>query len=302
MGIDMFSLPSGYGFSRLQLDQLRARDSLVGTLQIWEPPRTRGPRRYVLGVDVSDGIGEDRSVVAVHRMGTVEESEEQVALYVTDDVTPQGLAFIVDAIAGLYVDEDNYEALMAIECNSHGLSCQDLLQLHLGRSHFYRWEYLDAADAKSRFSTKIGWVTTARTRPLILDKVYHALITLDPVTHLPDLVVHSSLLVDELRDFATDTTLAEAAATRGAHDDIVMATAIAHYICFRLQGGEQEPLSERRHRLHQEKAARDHAALSAGQARRDWRNTACTAEEQAAGVEEEDLAVVDERSAPIFLP
>ncbi len=302
--MDTFSLPPGYGFSRLALSQLQFRDDLLSTLQIYEPPRRRGPRQYILGVDVADGIGKDRSVVAVHRMGTLEEPEEQVALYVSDQITPVQLAFVVDAIGRLYCDSDQFEALAAVECNNHGLSTQDTLQLHTGYAHFYRWEYLDAADPQRRYSTKIGWVTTPRTRPMLLDKLYEALTTRDPVTHCTDLLIHSSMLRAELADFQTEGALWEASAARGAHDDIVMATAIAHYVAWRLQGGEQEPLGERRARMHAEQAARDAHGLLAGQPKRDWRNTGCTAEEWRAGIDPDETSaeVYDDRGAPLFVP
>lgn len=279
------------------------RRSVLECLCIWEHPRARGPRRYVLGVDVSDGVGKDRSVIAVHRMGTIEEPEEQVALYASEGTTPQALAYIVDAVGRLYTDEEGMAALVAIEVNNHGLSTQDTLQLHLAYpGPYYVWEYLDAGKAADRYSKKIGWVTTQRTRPMLLDKLYHSLTTLDPVTKQTDLLVHSQLLLDELADFATETTLAEAAAQRGAHDDTVMATAIAHYVVWRLQGGEQEPLDVRRQRHHQEKAARI-AAAGPNAPKRDWRNTGVTADEMKAGVEEdgEDEVYDGERGAPIFL-
>jgi hypothetical protein len=301
---DAFSLPPGHGFSRLSLPQLQYREDLLGVLQLFEHPRKRGERRYILGVDVSDGIGKDRSVVAVHRMGTLEEPEEQVALYVADSITPVQLAYVVDALMRLYPDADGYEAMAAIECNNHGLSTQDTLQLHLGATHFYRWEYLDAGDPQRRYSTKIGWVTTPRTRPMLLDKLYEALTTTDPVTHSTDLLIHSAMLRAELADFQTEGALWEASAARGAHDDIVMATAIAHYVAWRLQGGEQEPLAERRSRMHAEQAARAAHGALAGQPRRDWRNTGCTAEEWRAGVDPDELGdqLYDERHAPVFIP
>jgi hypothetical protein len=261
----------------------------------------RGPRRYVLGVDVSDGVGKDRSVVAVHRMGTIEEPEEQVALYVSDQVTPTALAYVVDAIGRLYLDDDRLAALVAIECNNHGLSTQDTLQLHLAYpGPYYVWEYLDAGKAADRYSKKIGWMTTTRTRPMLLDKLYHSLTTLDPTTKQTDLLVHAQALLDELADFQTETTLAEAEAARGAHDDVVMATAIAHYVAWRMQGGEQEPLSERRVRRHQEQAARVAAAGPAAP-RRDYRNTGVTADEMKAGADEDDDSVYDDtRGSPEF--
>ena len=302
---DAFTLPAGYGFSRLSLEQLRYRQDLLGTLQLYEYPRKRGDHRYILGVDVSDGIGEDRSVIVVHRMGTIEEPEEQVALYVADSITPVQLAFVVDAIGRLYADPDGFEALAAVECNNHGLSTQDTLQLHLGYAHFYRWEYLDAASPQQRYSTKVGWVTTPRTRPMLLDKLYEALTRIDPVTKCTDLLIHSALLRSELADFQTEGALWEASASRGAHDDIVMATAIAHYVAWRLQGGEQEPLAERRFRLHAERAARDAAGSLHPAQKRDWRNTGTTAEEWRAGVDPDEVAenLYDgERGQPIFVP
>lgn len=306
MSGDSFSLPSGYGFARLTLEQLRARsgpEDLLDHLVIWERPRTRGPRRYIMGADPADGIGQDRSALAIHRMGTLEEPEEQVALYVSDQMGPVQFASVIDAVGRLYTDEDNYEALAAIECNRHGISTQDTLQLHHGYSHFYRWEFLDAADPKSRYSTKIGWMTTVRTRPMLLDKLYSALTTRDPVTHLTDLLIHSPLLRVELADFQTEGALWEAEAARGAHDDCVMATAIAHYVSWRLQGGEQEPLSERRARRHAEQEARQLAGQPL-QMKRDWRNTSCTAEEANAHVDDDgDESLYDEgRGTPLFLP
>lgn len=298
---DAFSLPKGFGFRRLTVEELRARMDLIGTMGIWEHPRRRGTRRYVLGVDVADGIGKDRSVIDVHRLGTIEEQEEQVAQFVSDLITPVQLAFIVDAIGRLYCDQDGFEALAAVECNNHGLSTQDTLQLHLGYGHFYRWEYLDAADPRGRYSTKLGWVTSPRTRPMLLDKLYEALTTVDPISGSTDLRVHSKLLLAELADFQTEGSLAEASAARGAHDDCVMACAIAHYVAWRLQGGEQEPLDERRRRLRAEEASRQAAGMTAGLPKRDWRNTGATSAEANAMTDEDDDSLQDDRYTPAFL-
>lgn len=308
------TLPEGYGFRRLLKEELQARHDLLGTLQIWEPPgkkfanaqleRRRGTYRYIMGVDVGDGIGQDRSVIDVHRQGSLEEPEEQVALYVSDDLPPSAFAYVVDAIGRLYTDQDGYEALAAIETNNHGLSVQDTLQLHLGYSHFYRWEYLDAADPKRRYTARIGWSTSNATRPLMLDKLYSALTTIDPITKATELVIHSRMLLDELVDFQTDGALWEAAASRGAHDDCVLACAIARIVAWRLQGGEQMPLEERRSRMYAERAARHAAGALVGQPQRDWRNTSCTEEEWKAGIDpdEANAEVYDDRDAPIFVP
>jgi hypothetical protein len=80
----------------------------------------------------------------------------------------------------------------------------------------------------------------------------------------------------------------EAAAARGAHDDRVMALAIAYYVSFRLQAGETEPLDERRRRRTEQHAL---AALS-NAVRPDWRNTPATIDDVDAMVDSEAFDAV----------
>ncbi len=291
---DAFTLPAGYGFRRLSALELGERTDLLlpaplDVLLIFEPPRLK-PRyrefRYVLSCDIGDGLGQDRSVATVTRVGTLDDPAEEVAQYVSDSVPPSQFAYLADAIGHLYPDHDGVEAMAAIECNNHGLSVQDTLQLHLGYGHFYTWEYYDAADPAKRRSRRIGWFTTPRTRPLLLDKYYAALTTLDPVTGNPDYIVNSPWTIGELADFQTEGALWEAGAAAGAHDDCILAGAIGNYVAWRQAGGELEPLGDRRRRKHEEQAQR---ALDAAKqhAQRDYRNTDCTAEEVAAGLADE---------------
>lgn len=298
-------LPKGYGFSPVSPAELREQGSLLDMLLVWEPPRKRGHRRYVIGVDVSDGIGQDRSVIEVARMGTIDEPAEEVAQFVTESTSPTELAAIIFAVGKWYTDEDGIEAKVAVECNNHGLSTQDTLSIHLQYQNLFVWEFLDSADPASRFSTRIGWYTTSRTRPILLDKFHSALTTLDPITGLPDYVTHSPILHEELKDFQTQGGLWEAEAARGAHDDAVMAACITNYIAYRLQSGETEPLEERRRRRSEQALAQATAAAKSITPV-DFRNTPATAEDQSrfsgqgsALDDEEDLdtQLYDPRSA-----
>lgn len=283
--MDPLILPSGYGFRQLRPGELTERGSILDLCSIWEAPRTRGRRRYVMGADVSDGLGADRSVIEVIREATIEEPAEQVAEYASDAILPAGLAYILQALGEYYRDEDGVEAMAAIETNSHGLTTQDTLQLHLGYGHFYTWEYLDAADASRRYSTKIGWYTTPRTRPALLSKLRDAITTLDPITSLPDLITHSPYLHEEFKDFQTAGDLWEARAARGAWDDRVMALAIGYYVSFRKQAGELEPIDERRRRRSEQEAL---VAVATGD-KPDWRNTPATADDLDAGLSGEEF-------------
>lgn len=281
-----FPVPPGYGFRRLSVAALQALPSLrASVLAIWEYPRSRGKRRYVMSVDVGDGLGQDYSVVDVVRQPTIEEPAEQVAQYVSNTVDAKQLAFVCDAIGRLYPDEDGIEALAAIETNNHGLSTQDTLQLHLGYSHFYLWEYADAASPDHRYSTKIGWVTTSRTRPLLLSSFHDAITNIDPITSWPDFILNSPITRAELRHFVTPDTIGNAEAARGQHDDCVMAGAIGYYVAWRLAGGEAEPIAERRRR----RSALQHQQIQdATVAPRDWRNSDVTAEEADHAQEDDD--------------
>jgi len=273
-----YAIPSGYGFHRLSLPELRERSgarALFNTLQIWQLPR-KG-HRYILGVDVGDGLGRDRSVCDVFRMGTIEEGEEQVAQFLCDDLSPHAFAGVLDAIGHLYTWPDGREALAAIECNYHGLSVQDTLQLHLGYRHFYIWEVLDQADPQKRWTTRMGWVTTNRTRPILLDQLYSGITTIDPLSGYSDCRINSRFTLDEMRDFQTDGALWEAEAARGAHDDCIIAAGIAHYVCWRLMGGETEPLADRRRRRAEEELRRKRAGDLAPV---DFRNSDATSQDQ----------------------
>jgi hypothetical protein len=272
-----YAIPPGFGFHRLTSPELAERHNLFDMLQVWQLPR-KG-HRYVLGVDVADGLGLDRSVCDVIRIGTVDEVEEQVAQFVSDRLAPREFAYVIDAIGHLYTWPDGLEAMAAIECNNHGLSVQDTLQLHMGYRNFYIWEVLDQADPAKRFTTRMGWVTTPKTRPILLDQFYTAVTSIDPITGFSDLRLNSSLTLDEMRDFQTEGALWEAEAARGAHDDCIIAAGIGHYVAWRLMGGEAEPLSDRRRRRREEQLR---ATRQGVVGTRDFRNSDATADDQKA--------------------
>lgn len=285
VGHETFPVPAGYGFRRLDKLALRELPNLRDTvLAIYEYPRSRGKRRYTMGVDVGDGLGGDYTHIDVVREPTIEECAEQVATFSSNRLSPTQIAFVCDALGRLYADEDGIEACAAIECNNHGLSVQDSLQLHLGYNHFYVWEYADSASPDRRFSTRIGWLTTERTRPILLDKFKEAITTLDPITGAPDYLLNSPITRGELRHFLIPdepgATLKDAEAAPGQHDDAIIAGAIGYYVAYRHAGGETEPIAERRRRLTAIKAQEVVTSV-----RRDYRNSAVTTKEADEGLD-----------------
>ena len=129
---DLAIIPPGYGFLPLSMKDIAPGGAHVdgmGVCAIYEPP-LRG-ESYVVSVDVSDGLGQDRSSVDVIRRGTIARPEEQVAHFLSDRIKPRELAFVVDALGHLFVDDAGREACVAIETNNPGLSTQDTHRLHL---------------------------------------------------------------------------------------------------------------------------------------------------------------------------
>ncbi len=294
---DAATLPAGSGLRALNVAEFTARGrgltSLMDLLLVFEAPRRRPTHRsyrYVLSADISDGIEQDRSSVDVVRVATLAEPHEQVAHFVTNTISPEDLAPVIDAIGHYYVDQDGIEAHAALETNNHGKSTQDLLQKHYGYGNFFVWQYMDKRQLDRRFSQAIGWATTPATRPILLSRLNTALKLIDPTTGAPGLIIHSPFTFADLGSFYSPTgRLADGEAARGAHDDCVISIGIANYAAEQLLVGETEPLAERRHRFHEEQVAREADARLTGGGPRDYRNTDCSSDEAGLGLSEEEL-------------
>jgi hypothetical protein len=302
-------VPQGYGFRRLGVDHLKTIEGVEGlraanVLQIYEYPRSsrhpKGSSSYVMAVDVADGVGLDYSVIDLYRMPSVEEPTEQVAQFVSNTLKPVEIARIADAIGRLYVDRDGIEAQAAVESNiGPGIVVQSELQLHLGYTNFYVWETLDAGDASARFTKRIGWATTQRTRPIILARFYEGLTTKDPITGFLDLRLHSPISRAELRHLIIPkepgARLGDAVAAPGHHDDCSMAGAIGNFVAYLLMGGETEPIHERRHRKSQLRAL---AAAPDGIVR-DYRNSSISYEAMNEGTDDDDDSGIDDEGSSL---
>lgn len=262
-----FEIPAGYGFSKIENSSWNTAnlDSCMDRLMIWEAPRRfkdGTPRKeevqYIVSADIASGMGLDRTVADVWRLGTVREPDEQVAQFVTNSVEAVAFAAYLDAIGRFYADNDELDALMAIECNQQGYSTQTELQGHYGYSNFHIWEYHGIREPARRFSRSIGWWTTPRTRPMIIGRLVKALRSYvipdpeNPATVVkspdPDAIINSPFTIEELQDFQVGANgrLDQAEASGDSHDDCLMTAAIALHIANERHFLEREPLSEQR--------------------------------------------------------
>lgn len=274
----VLDIAPGFGCRVLNLGEIRELEDLYGYILIWEAPRSN--HFYVLSCDVADGLGLDRSVIDITRVGTVREPDEQVAQYVSPEIDVIDLAGVVDTMGRLYKGADEQPALVAIETNNHGLVTQSELQRFYGYDNLYVWEIEEAKDPTHRQSARLGWQTTKRSRPKIISRYVKRVRTVD-ANGVPDYRINSPFTLAELRDFQTLGTLGEAEAdptAEDAHDDCIMCGAIGLHICQSLQFETGETMADKRRRKVEEEARRVHQASLTG-IRRDFRNTDVTWEE-----------------------
>lgn len=166
-----------------------------GRLTIWFPPQ-KG-RRYILGVDTAGG-GSDGDYACAQ---VIERTMGMQCAELHGHFPPYELARRVADLG------QRYElGLVAVERNNHGSG----VLAHLNTLAYGNLFEKDG---------QLGWLTSAASRPAMIENMAAVLIS------EPELF-HSSRLLEECRTFVRRAD-GNAAAADGAHDDCVMAMAIA---------------------------------------------------------------------------
>jgi hypothetical protein len=170
-----------------------------GALQVWLPP-VRG-NEYLVAVDTAGGGSDgDFAAVQVIEMGTgLQCAELQQRLGTLE------LARVSAALAREYGG-----ALIAVERNNHGAGVL---------------AYLDSVERYARVYEQAGvagWLTTAGSKPAMVSRIGALL------AESPEMFQSRRLLV-ECRTFVTMAG-GRTGAANGAHDDCLMAMAIAHAV------------------------------------------------------------------------
>ena len=166
-----------------------------GRLAIWFPPQ-KG-RRYILGVDTAGGGSEGDYACA-------EVIEREMGIQCAElhgHFPPFELARRVADLGQRYEG-----ALVAVERNNHGSGVL---------AHLSSLEYGNVFEKDGQ----LGWLTSAASRPAMIENMAAVLVS------EPELF-HSPRLLEECRTFVRHPD-GNAAAADGAHDDCVMAMAIA---------------------------------------------------------------------------
>ena len=182
-------------------DAPESRDN--GQLLIWLPPvaDASGERQWIIGVDPAGG-GADGDYACAQ---VIERSSAMQCAELFGHFTPRELARRVAELAREYGN-----ALVAVECNNHGHAV--LAYLEVGE------DYRNLYEERSR----PGWLTDAVTRPRMLENL--AILMM----RSPELFF-SRRLLQQCRTFVRHAD-SSASATGGAHDDCVLAMAIAQMV------------------------------------------------------------------------
>lgn len=191
----------------LRPENITWEESENGEIYIWQSPEKGVP--FVIGGDTA-GDGSDRFTA-----------------HVLDNVTSQQTAEIIySGGSELWYTQQLYclgkhfnNALIGVEINYSTYPERKLEEW--GYPSLYIREKPDDVTRELN-NKKFGWRTDPRTRPLILANL-HTVMNSTPE------VIESHELLSEMLTFIKNEDMRPEAAT-GAHDDLVMAAAIAHFI------------------------------------------------------------------------
>ena len=179
-----------------------------GALHIWREP-VEG-REYILGCDCSGGMGEENDNSCIEVIDSV--TCEQVAEFYSNTCPPYNFAQIVAMLGRQYNN-----ALIVVEDNGgYGTSVLERLQ------HDFNYENLFESSQGTNKNPKPGIKTTLSNRPKFIEGIQTKLIN-------KGISIKSPRFVKELKGFIWNAQTKRAEATKGFHDDAIMAMCLALY-------------------------------------------------------------------------
>lgn len=182
-----------------------------GCLEIWKKPENN--RVYSIGVDISEGIGLDASVIQVFDFTDLS-NIEQVARYTNRFISPTDFTTVIYNTAKMYGFP-----VLAIERNNMGLEVCERIFFQHNYNNFVNY---GTTTVGARGRIRPGILSTSSTKySAILTWKFYAASKLA-------VKINDKATLDELRHFIRYKNEKFAAAS-GYHDDLVMAMAWAFY-------------------------------------------------------------------------
>lgn len=194
-----------YSYDGLRVTDIRWTENKAGGISIYKPPETGAP--YVIGADTA-GEGSDSFVAQVLDNRTGEQVAVLRQTYDEDLFAKQVYCL------GIYYNT----ALIGVETNYSTFPIMELERLRYPKQ--YVRESID--DYTHKVKKSFGFLTNSKTRPVIIAGL------VEVVRESVELICHRTTLEEMLTFVRNEDGRPEA--EEGAHDDCVMALAIAHYI------------------------------------------------------------------------
>lgn len=242
-----------------------------GRLLVWEFPKSDA--RYVIGVDPAQGLGADRSVVEVIKVGNERYADTQIGEFASDFHGPVDIAEIASAIGRMYGGIED-EALAVVELNSAGGGNVTLSDMR------FKWGYTNLyiqkreVQLEAGYAPKFGWQSTAYKRRQLVARGTHAF-------NSRDLLVNSPHVLEEMMDFRPEMNDAIAQAASGKKDDRVMALFMAYMGAHEDEWMSGENVSRQRRTLTAATSIRSTDQVETGPAK-TWQNMALTRDQMMA--------------------
>ncbi len=192
-----------------EVPELEYKLHRAGWLNVIEPPR-KG-HQYVIGADVSHGLGKDASAMAVY-----DRTEKRFVAYSRDaDVKPDKLAERL-ALAGHFYNT----AFIAPEFNGPGILTTHKLVTASYPKLYYSQRF---NTAKQQYTDQPGFVTDQKTRGRIID-------LFDVAIENDAFEIPIKAIIDECLTFVLDDRRGRADHLPGCHDDLLFAAMIANFV------------------------------------------------------------------------
>lgn len=182
-------------------------------LKVWWLPEEK--HRYVIGVDVSEGIEIDSNSGKVSDWSVIDVTDVENGRTVArwrGHIDPDLLGAVVYNIGTFY-----NTALVGPEINNHGLTTAQSL-----RNKFYRNLYTRESSEDDQFqvrTAKFGWKTDKKTKPMMINELVRAI-------REGDIIDLDIVFIRECMTYVKDDQ-GHTNAQDGQFDDCVMAKAIA---------------------------------------------------------------------------
>jgi hypothetical protein len=160
----------------VELSDIRDDDSHMGKFFVWHPPEPGYD--YSIGIDTSNGLQQDSTVIAVSRRGrSAQEKDEQAAEFRSNTVShvdAYAFAMAVAAYYARYMEQTTpyREPYVSVE---QILAVGDTCQLQMSKMGYARFHRMTRYDSdlkkirRSKVAGKRGWFTGAWSRPILTD-------------------------------------------------------------------------------------------------------------------------------------